>query len=83
MENILFSDHRISVLNTNIEIEDTTVIKENYYTTENPKYNLLEGSELDWNNINKISSKDNYDNNDHSQWETVTLEDIKIYELRR
>ena len=54
LDNVLFSDHCICVLNTNLESKNTNEINVNYYTSDIPCYNLMEASEEDWKNLIEI-----------------------------
>ena len=61
LENVLFSDHCICILNTNLESKNVQEINVNYYTSDIPSYNLMEASEEDWKNLNEILEKNDWE----------------------
>ena len=81
LENILFSDHCICILNTNLEPKSITETNVNYYTSDIPNYNLMEASEIDWEKINESLKKIDWENifNDKNEFEITEIL-IKIIE---
>ena len=61
INNVSFSDHNLVKLYTDLNFSNKEACVEDYpYSTNIPRYNLLEGSDSEWNNLNSFYSDINW-----------------------
>ena len=84
IENVLMSDHKIVILESNISLNSKkeSESKENIYKTTIPSYNLLLAEESEWNVLNEklfdINWKEHSDMNDIDEYTEFLIENCEI-----